>query len=196
MIDRQRRRPRIIRALVGVVALSLPCSTVKTCHAFSTFSSRSPILGAHSTRIREHHFLSVSKKPGVYPSPCHKKPSRGGQRTFNLLGGSVAQYMSANDEHEGSAKGRTTRHDKEEAVVTKSSRWTQWWTGVNHPQRPDWAQAWMPTGLVRLRPSLQLVTVLVAYIFHMLVLSRHAIVFPYQLIPNERGHFQSIGWDS
>ena len=34
------------------------------------------------------------------------------------------------------------------------------------------------------------------YIFHTLVLSRHVIPFPVQLIPNESGLFQSIGLDT
>jgi hypothetical protein len=74
--------------------------------------------------------------------------------------------------------------------------WTRFVTGVSNPQRPGWARDWMPTWLVRLRPSLQLLTVLLTYIFHMTVLAQRSISFPFQLIPNDRGHFQSIGWDS
>jgi hypothetical protein len=63
-------------------------------------------------------------------------------------------------------------------------------------QRPDWARDWMPTWLLNLRPSVQLATVLILYIFHLVVLTQRSIPFPVQLIPNERGHFQSIGFDS
>ena len=75
-------------------------------------------------------------------------------------------------------------------------RWTRWITGTSTPQRPAWARDWMPTWLVRLRPSLQILTILVCYIFHMTVLAQHSISFPFQLIPNNRGHFQDVGLDS
>lgn len=74
--------------------------------------------------------------------------------------------------------------------------WTKFITGVSHPQRPQWSRDWMPTWSVRLRPCFQLLTILLAYIFHMTVLAQHCISFPFQLIPNDRGHFQTIGWDS
>lgn len=35
-----------------------------------------------------------------------------------------------------------------------------------------------------------------AYAFHLKVLTQHSVVFPFQLIPNDKGHFQSIGLDS
>jgi membrane protease YdiL (CAAX protease family) len=77
-------------------------------------------------------------------------------------------------------------------------------TGKRCPSRPKWADELslfnqkiiVPTFLLRLRPSVQLIAALAIYIFHTLVLTQHSISFPVQLIPNERGHFQSIGWDS
>lgn len=86
--------------------------------------------------------------------------------------------------------------DSSSTSASSLSSWTQWITGVANPQRPAWARDWMPTELVRLRPALQLVVVLLCYIFHMTVLAQHSVPFPVQLIPNERGQFQSIGWDS
>jgi hypothetical protein len=86
--------------------------------------------------------------------------------------------------------------DADDDESSSSRTWTRWITGVANPQRPAWARDWMPTWLVRLRPCLQLVTVLLFYIFHMTVLAQHSLPFPVQLIPNERGHFQSIGLDS
>ena len=38
--------------------------------------------------------------------------------------------------------------------------------------------------------------VLVAYIIHLLVLTQQCLAFPIQLIPNNKGRFQSIGLDS
>jgi hypothetical protein len=37
---------------------------------------------------------------------------------------------------------------------------------------------------------------LVYYFFHLMVLSQHCILFGWQLIPNSKGHFCSVGWDS
>ena len=63
-------------------------------------------------------------------------------------------------------------------------------------RRPDWAPDWAPTPLVTMRPIIQLAFGLVLYIFHLNVLTQHQLVFPVQLIPNDRGWFQSIGLDS
>jgi membrane protease YdiL (CAAX protease family) len=45
-------------------------------------------------------------------------------------------------------------------------------------------------------PALQCLILLASYIFHLTVLTQHSIIFPFQLIPNNKGHFQSLGWDS
>lgn len=34
------------------------------------------------------------------------------------------------------------------------------------------------------------------YVFHLFVLSQNQVVFPFQLVPNEKGHFCGLGWDS
>jgi len=62
--------------------------------------------------------------------------------------------------------------------------------------RPEWACDWMPTWLITMRPALQLLVGLSLYVFHLTVLTQNCIAFPVQLIPNDRGHFQSIGLDS
>ena len=45
-------------------------------------------------------------------------------------------------------------------------------------------------------PPVQLVTLISLYIIHLTVLTQHSIIFPFQLIPNNQGRFQSIGLDS
>ncbi len=45
-------------------------------------------------------------------------------------------------------------------------------------------------------PPVQLVTLIALYVIHLTVLTQHSIVFPFQLIPNDQGRFQSIGLDS
>ncbi|KAL9181164.1 hypothetical protein ACHAXT_009969 [Thalassiosira profunda] len=54
----------------------------------------------------------------------------------------------------------------------------------------------MPTWLVTLRPRTQFLVGLGLYVFHLRVLTQHGIAFPFQLIPNDEGWFQSIGLDS
>lgn len=64
------------------------------------------------------------------------------------------------------------------------------------PTRPAWALPWMPTWLITLRPRTQFVIGLALYVFHLRILTQHQIAFPFQLIPNDEGWFQSIGLDS
>lgn len=50
--------------------------------------------------------------------------------------------------------------------------------------------------LQTLPPLAQLVILISMYVLHLLVFTQHAILFPFQLIPNDKGWFQSIGLDS
>ena len=69
--------------------------------------------------------------------------------------------------------------------------------GASHdPNRPAWALPWMPTWLVALRPRTQFLVGLILYVFHLKVLTQHHLVFPFQLVPNDEGWFQSLGLDS
>lgn len=89
---------------------------------------------------------------------------------------------------------RTTRcrHFSSDRAV--SADWESHEAGAK--RRPPWARSWMPTWLFNLRPSVQIVALLCVYVIHITVLCQRSIHFPVQLIPNERGHFQSIGLDS
>lgn len=74
-------------------------------------------------------------------------------------------------------------------------------TGQKIPSRPAWAQGTafldaIPTWILSLRPLVQFLVAIVLYWFHIFVMAQHFIAFPFQLIYNERGQFQSIGWDS
>ncbi len=50
--------------------------------------------------------------------------------------------------------------------------------------------------LQTLPPLVQLILLISTYIMHLLVLTQHSIIFPIQIIPNDKGWFQSIGLDS
>ena len=45
-------------------------------------------------------------------------------------------------------------------------------------------------------PPLQLLSLIAMYILHLTVLTQHVLIFPFQLFPNDKGRFQSIGLDS
>lgn len=62
--------------------------------------------------------------------------------------------------------------------------------------RPPWAAGWMPTWLVTMRPAIQLLVGMGLYVMHLTVLTQHGVAFPVQLIPNDKGWFQSVGLDS
>lgn len=61
---------------------------------------------------------------------------------------------------------------------------------------PEWPRPWMPSWLLSLRPRNQLLLAILFYVFHLQVLTQRALPFPFQLIPNDQGRFQSIGLDS
>lgn len=64
-------------------------------------------------------------------------------------------------------------------------------------ERPDWLPSFMPTWVCKeLHPAAQLVIMLALYAFHLLFLSKNSYTFPTQLIPNDKGAFQSVGYDS
>ena len=66
------------------------------------------------------------------------------------------------------------------------------------PPAPKWAApAWVPAWAQGEIPILlQCLLAFVFYLVHTLVLSRHVLPFPVQLIPNNEGLFQSIGLDT
>ena len=63
-------------------------------------------------------------------------------------------------------------------------------------QRPNYSLNWIPTWLLTLRPITQCAFCFVLYVFHLSYLTQNSIPFPIQLLPNNKGHFQSIGLDS
>lgn len=62
--------------------------------------------------------------------------------------------------------------------------------------RPEWALDWMPTRLITMSPISQIFTLLIFYYLHLTIFTQNCIAFPFQLIPNNKGKFQSIGLDS
>ena len=62
--------------------------------------------------------------------------------------------------------------------------------------RPSWSCHWMPTWLITLHPIVQFLIGFILYVAHLTIFTQRCLVFPFQLIPNDYGKFQSIGYDS
>ena len=157
-----------LKILFTLLTLNASEAFIQTQHSGSTTL----------TRFRFNHPTLSSLET---PQTCIFRLRKRQPRPF-FRGGGVAAASSSSSRNVDSS--------------SSISPFTRWITGVENPRRPSWARDWMPTGLVRLRPGVQLMVVLLCYIFHMTVLAQRSLSFPIQLIPNERGHFQSIGWDS
>jgi hypothetical protein len=82
------------------------------------------------------------------------------------------------------------------SVLPTKERLSDFLSTRGEQKRPEWGPDWMPTVLFNLRSSVQLTALLFVYIIHITVVCQHSIPLPIQLIPNERGHFQSIGLDT
>jgi hypothetical protein len=201
VVQRQRKQhPSRFLAIVLLVTL-LPASwtasssSMLLIHAFSSVST-SKMTSTARYMQQNRHRISLStthlpyKRHQQKQQPQRKDPaSRKIRQSYSALSTASSSSSSEADP--------PLRPPLLVSPSSSSCGWmTKWMTGVTHPQRPSWAQPWMPTGWVRLRPSLQLILILLAYIFHMTILAQHSISFPIQLIPNDKGHFQNIGWDS
>ena len=129
-------------------------------------------VGLLPTRDKSARLLSLSRTPHpiqTFRSNGHCFPAPSFQRSSPSLWG----------QNEGILEGDRHSHG-----------------GKNKRTRPVWAKPWMPTWLVTMRPIQQLAFCVVVYVIHLTVLTQKSIPFPVQLIPNEKGHFQSIGLDS
>ena len=118
------------------------------------------------------------------PSPAiskHQIQSTPNHRRSTILSAASSAAASFSDEdHNNDGRGKTSYHPLEASTES----------------RPPWALPWMPTWLVTLKPRTQFIIGLFLYIFHLRFLTQHHITFPFQLIPNDEGWFQSIGLDS
>eukprot|EP00977_Amphora_coffeiformis_P010598 scaffold2500_cov176-Amphora_coffeaeformis.AAC.9 len=55
---------------------------------------------------------------------------------------------------------------------------------------------WLKSVWKYIQKKQQYSVVLLLYIFHLTILTQKELVFPFQLLPNKKGHFTGIGWDS
>ena len=139
---------------------------------------------------------------GFSPSPSHlhhtvipKSPHRLVVPTCRALINDNAVLSPSN------SIGRTRTHQSSQLRISTSSRANssdddKYVNSTTRRQRPEWALPWMPTWLITLPPRYQFLIGLCLYIFHLRILTQHQLTFPFQLIPNDEGWFQSIGLDS
>ena len=116
---------------------------------------------------------SLIQEPCIQPFATPSATSQ--QRRYNFVSSSTTLWSSSisgsDDEYQGKRKSKSS--------ISLNSKIDK--TLHKLQNIPPWAQ---------------LVLLMMMYVIHLLVLTQHAILFPFQLIPNERGWFQSIGLDS
>lgn len=96
------------------------------------------------------------------------------------------------------ARGRRKRASLSRISITSSIRHSTrlYVSKATRQSYPEWPRRWIPPRLFLMRPRYQFLVALLFYVFHLQVLTQKAIPFPFQLIPNNGGRFQSIGLDS
>jgi len=155
---------------------------ITTCDGFRS-SPAAPILTArrHHTR-RSARVSGAAKRPTFFPThsrPCREDPrltrTASSHRQQSALFSATSSFGDRADDGEDA----NTNHRSPSAST-----------------RPPWALPWMPTWLITLRPRTQFFVGVCLYIFHLRILTQHQLAFPFQLIPNDEGWFQSIGLDS
>lgn len=151
-------------------AYAIICSTLITSQHVRGLSQPSIIKATHQRHVYPISIASRCSNNAVF---LQRKPSmhrfaRCRQSTTSLLTMADATFSSDDSSGDGRLQGN----------------------------RPAWALPWMPTWLITLKPRVQFIIGLCLYIFHLRILTQHQIVFPFQLIPNDEGWFQSIGLDS
>ena len=163
---------------VSLVMAYVPTATTTTTTTTSTWSSNSMIVRYQSKSYKKRPILRSPQSSTSRISPY--------------------KTVSLHSIHSSDSDGT----NKQVLPSTFQQRLNFVLTGQQTPEQPYWIKAdavlrrILPGSIMNLRPSVQLVIVLLFYMLHTLVLAQHSIPFPFQLIPNERGNFQSIGLDS
>mmetsp|Transcript_6400 Transcript_6400/g.12759 ORF Transcript_6400/g.12759 Transcript_6400/m.12759 type:complete len:552 (+) Transcript_6400:96-1751(+) len=182
---------------------SIPCSP-RLFHRCGRSTSRSPLVGLHR-----------HTEVGVAVGIIQREPSfRGLKRRsvrregpLRASGGDDLESESDDDDkdiddddnsplQQSSPRNNPRSDEAKQKSPSTSSSTTPTPPTPHDEQRPSGALPWMPTRLITLRPRTQLLVGLALYVFHLRVLTQYGIAFPFQLIPNEEGWFQSIGLDS
>ena len=136
-------------------------------------------------------------------NPCRRRGLERGGRKYKSNSSIVLQAASASTSSKDSAS--DTSSSATGSALTRF--WVRLMTGESRTsspllKKPRWLRPSsklynvLPTWLFHLRPSVQLLVTIVLYLFHTAYLSQASVVLPFQLFPNDRGNFQSIGLDT
>lgn len=120
--------------------------------------------------------------------------------------GSSIVVQAASSSSSTSASSKNTASDSSATGSALKRFWVRLMTGETPSslllRKPKWLRQSsklyrvLPTWIFHLRPSVQLLVTIVLYLFHTTYLSQASIILPFQLFPNDRGNFQSIGLDT
>jgi len=168
----------------------------RTNRATTTITRRIESTSIHADRLR-----------GWTGGRCsqHANRSSSSSRTFAA---SIAVPGEDDDDDGNSdaaaAASAVSTTDNSDSIIRDV--WTRLVTGEErgslYLRKPGWLSKSsrlsrvLPTWLFHLRPSAQLAVALVLYLFHTAVLTQKSLIFPFQVFPNDRGNFQSIGLDT
>mmetsp|Transcript_18611 Transcript_18611/g.40492 ORF Transcript_18611/g.40492 Transcript_18611/m.40492 type:complete len:502 (+) Transcript_18611:23-1528(+) len=154
----------------AIIAAILCPMLITTCAGFGL--SPPPIVKISHTSHYHRHIAGVS----FAATTTRRNATQKRYRHSTLLSASAASSFGNADANYGQGKNSDAR--------------------LSSTCRPSWALPWMPTWLITLRPRTQFLIGVCLYIFHLRILTQHHLAFPFQLIPNDEGWFQSIGLDS
>jgi len=153
------------------------------------------------TTIGMQRQIGTRRIPPINPS--RRRGLERGGRKYKSSSCIVLQAASASTSSKDSAS--DTSSSATGSALTRF--WVRLMTGESRTsspllKKPKWLRPSsklynvLPTWLFHLRPSVQLLVTIVLYLFHTAYLSQASVVLPFQLFPNDRGNFQSIGLDT
>ena len=154
------------------------------------------------TTIGMQRKLGTRRIPPTVPSRTQISEQGERSRGSSRISSIVLQAASA------SASSKDSASDSSSGTGSALTRfWVRLMTGESRTsspllKKPKWLRPSskvykvLPTWLFHLRPSVQLMVTIFLYLFHTAYLSQASIVLPFQLFPNDRGNFQSIGLDT
>ena len=155
-----------------------------------TTPTSSGCFGFSPSPIHLQHVVAIPKSPQCIVEPTCRIINRNLHSTKTITGGVEPRQI------DHSSIGTTSLTQMRASASFAADDNDGNYNVESRRQRPEWALPWMPTWLITLPPRYQFVVGLCLYIFHLRILTQHQLTFPFQLIPNDEGWFQSIGLDS